>query len=550
VTFSATVIGTPGSGTPTGSVQFSEGGTTLGTVALVSGAASLSISDLPTGSDVITAVYSGDANFSPSTGSIAQTVKQAQTATTLGSTLNPSTYYQPVTFTANVAPTTGSGMATGTVTFLNGTQTFGSATLSNGSASFSIFYLPAGTDSITAAYNGDANCLKSTSTALSQVVNQATTGTTLQSSQNPSLVNTAVTFTATVTPQYGGSATGTVTFYENGTAIGAPVTVSAGQASITATFTSAGMFSIAATYSGDTNFMGSTGSLSQQVNASLVTTTTLTTSRTPSLVGQTVTFTAQIHPSSGSIPNGEMVTFLDGGTAIGTGTTSGNLAIFSTAALAAGTHSITASYPGDVTYQGSVSNTVDQVVQKYQTRTALASSANPSTYGQSVTLTATVTTGGPPPTGTVTFKNGNAGIGIGTVSGGAATLTTSRLSAGTNSLTAVYGGSAASAPSISAPVSQVVKPANTTITLTSSKNPSNSGQSVTFTAMVTSAYATPTGTVTFTMGSTTLGTATLAAGKARFTTSTLPVGSDTITASYNATTNFVGSSASLTQTVN
>lgn len=88
-----------------------------------------------------------------------------------------------------------------------------------------------------------------------------------------------------------------------------------------------------------------------------------------------------------------------------------------------------------------------------------------------------------------------------------------------------------------------------TITMvTSSKNPSSHGQSVTFTATVSSDYATPTGTVTFTQGSTTLGTATLAAGKAKLAVTTLPVGSDTVTATYGGTANFIGSSGSIVET--
>jgi hypothetical protein len=85
--------------------------------------------------------------------------------------------------------------------------------------------------------------------------------------------------------------------------------------------------------------------------------------------------------------------------------------------------------------------------------------------------------------------------------------------------------------------------------VTSSKNPSSEGQSVTFTATVTLAYATPAGTVTFTNGSTTLGAATLAGGKAKLAVTTLPVGSDTVTATYAGTADFGGSSGSIVQTV-
>jgi hypothetical protein len=244
------------------------------------------------------------------------------------------------------------------------------------------------------------------------------------------------------------------------------------------------------------------------------------------------------------------VTFNDGTASIGTGTTTSGVATFKTSSLAAGTHSITATYAGDGTYLSSTSAVVKQVVNKNATTTMLSSSPNPSTYGQSVTFTAKVSSSGPTPTGTVTFKNGSSAIGTGRLSGGTATFTSTKLAAGMSSITAVYGGDAASLGSTSAPLSQSVTQAATTTTVTSSKNPSTQGQSVTFTATVSSAYATPAGTVTFAYGSTTLGTATLAAGKAKLAVTALPAGSDTVTGTYGGNGDFKGSSGSIVQTVN
>ena len=76
------------------------------------------------------------------------------------------------------------------------------------------------------------------------------------------------------------------------------------------------------------------------------------------------------------------------------------------------------------------------------------------------------------------------------------------------------------------------------ISLTSSLNPSDSGQSVMFTATVTSGSGSPTGTVTFKDGATTLGTFALSTGLAKFTTSTLTVGTHSITGVYNGDTLF------------
>jgi ABC-type enterochelin transport system permease subunit len=168
-----------------------------------------------------------------------------------------------VTFTATVS--SGSGTPTGTVTFYNNTANMGTATLSGGQAIFNKIFVSAGAKLITAVYSGDATFASSTSPELNQVVDQATTTTTLVSSVNPSVVGQLVTFTATVTPQFGGSPTGTVTFM-NGTATMGTVTISGGQAKFNKKFVIQGMKSITANYSGDPNFTASSGGLIQTVN--------------------------------------------------------------------------------------------------------------------------------------------------------------------------------------------------------------------------------------------------------------------------------------------
>jgi two-component sensor histidine kinase len=90
------------------------------------------------------------------------------------------------------------------------------------------------------------------------------------------------------------------------------------------------------------------------------------------------------------------------------------------------------------------------------TSTSVASSLNPSTFGQSVTFTATVTSSGGTPTGTVTFKDGTSTLGTGTLSSGKAKFTTSTLSKGTHSITGVYGGSADFLSSTSPALTQTV----------------------------------------------------------------------------------------------
>jgi hypothetical protein len=134
----------------------------------------------------------------------------------------------------------------------------------------------------------------------------------------------------------------------------------------------------------------------------------------------------------------------------------------------------------------------------------------------------------------VAFKQGITVIGTVPVSGGQASLTTAFSNAGTYSITAVYSGDLNYNPSISNVRKQVVNKIPTTTLVTSSLNPSNFGQTVTFTATVSSSLGSPADgdTVTFTDGTTTLGTGTLTSGVATFGTSTLTAGTHSIKASY------------------
>jgi len=91
------------------------------------------------------------------------------------------------------------------------------------------------------------------------------------------------------------------------------------------------------------------------------------------------------------------------------------------------------------------------------TSTTLASSVNPSSVGQAVTFTATVTGASGAPTGTVTFFDGGTAIGTATLAAGAASFTTSSLTLGAHNITASYGGSAGSAASTSSVLTQIVQ---------------------------------------------------------------------------------------------
>jgi hypothetical protein len=107
---------------------------------------------------------------------------------------------------------------------------------------------------------------------------------------------------------------------------------------------------------------------------------------------------------------------------------------------------------------GNQTGGVGVLLARYITTTNLSSSPNPSVYGQSVTLTAIVSSDGPSATaGAVTFKNGTKWLGKATLNAGVATLTTTKLPAGTLSITARYNGDVQSVKSTSPALIQVVQ---------------------------------------------------------------------------------------------
>ncbi len=380
----------------------------------------------------------------------------SSSATTLTSSLNPSALGQAVTFTATVKPATGSGTPTGTVTFNDGATVLGPGTLSGGTATLTTSGLGAGVHSITAIYGGDANFASSTSPALMQTVSKAASSTSVVSSNSSSNRGVAVTFTATVTSSAASIPTGTVTFQDGVTTLGTG-TLSGGTATFATSGLGTGAHSITAIYGGDANFTGSTSPILTETIGKAVSSIAVGSSNNPSIIGTAVTFTAAVtSPVTGTLTG--TVTFQDGATALGMGTLSGGTATFTTSGLTAGTHSITAVYSGDANFAGGTSPALMQTVNKVGDSTSVASSNNPSIFGSAVTFTATVkpATGSGTPTGTVTFNDGATVLGAGTLSGATATFTTSGLTGGTHSITAIYGGDANFANSTSPGLTQTV----------------------------------------------------------------------------------------------
>ena len=172
------------------------------------------------------------------------------------------------------------------------------------------------------------------------------------------------------------------------------------------------------------------------------TSTTLTSAPNPSAYGQMVTLTATVHAQDGSLPTGT-VTFESNGVQIGSAPLNNlGTAVLTYNALPVGNDSLVAMYGGSSTLAPSTSNTVPQVVNRDATRTTVTSSPNPSTGGEQVTITASVTPAGPP-TGTVGFTSNGAAISgctSVTLTSGTAQCVSSSLAVGTDAIVATYSG--------------------------------------------------------------------------------------------------------------
>jgi len=281
----------------------------------------------------------------------------------------------------------------------------------------------------------------------------------------------------------------------------------------------------------------------------------LTTSPSPIVPGQQVTITAAVTGASGGSvpPDGSEVDFSDSKTgALGAGFTVNGVATLITTFSAAGADRITAVYSGDAYHNPSQLSLVVNI-STFATSISVGSSVNPSSFGQSVTFSATViSAGGNIPTGTVTFKNGATLIANGTLNAsGVASVSSTLLPVGAHSITATYTGDSLDGKSVSSAIPLTVNPAQLSMTLTSAPNPSTAGQAVKFTATITSSGHLPTGPVSFSYNGSLLGNGTLnASGVAVFSSTKLPSGSDTVTATFNPTTNYSGASASTVQNVN
>jgi RHS repeat-associated protein len=230
---------------PTGTITFKDGATTLGTGTLTAGSASLSYTFNTAGAHSITAEYAGDANNASSTSAASVlTVNKVDSITSLNVTPNPAKPLEPVTMTATVIGFN----PTGTVNFMSGLTLLGTSPVNAGVATLSTSFTDAGMRPVTAVYSGDPVNTSSNLIVVELNVNKVASTTSLSVTPSPARPGEPVTMTATVT---GFNPTGVVSFMEGGYVIGGAV-VNGGVATFNTTFPAAGSYVITALYGADT----------------------------------------------------------------------------------------------------------------------------------------------------------------------------------------------------------------------------------------------------------------------------------------------------------
>ena len=573
------------------------------------------------GNHLITATYSGDTNYNASPASspaTAITVLGGTSTTTITNvTPVPSVYgVNSERITATVAGVGGNPTVGTTVTFtdLTTTTTLGTANVVNAGGvytatliSLTSTSLTGGGHSIQAVWAGDANFNGSTSVSTLVTITKNGTGTMVTSPASGASVSFGTPFTAVVTPSSSGAGTpsNTVTFTVTGGSFSSPqtFTVSLPAGSNVATLAPSlapGTYSISAAYNGDGNFTNSnsTSSVAQGGQGGPVTNITVNrvtpsftsvtgTSGSPStsivtlspalVFGQPVVLTATLNSGGAPVVEGT-VTFTDGGVTLGSASVVNGVAQLTTSQMGipnlpvGASQTISTSY-SDASGTGYNSIAIGPTVTPFtvntaNTMTTISSlSPNPSTIGQTVTLTAAVSaTGASLATvngGTVTFTENGSFLGTSSaVVSGSASITASFATVGAFNIVATYNGSApnfaGSAPS--ATVVQHVASMTTTMSVAVLTSSPVFGQAVTVQATVTPSSGTLDTSIpvsfkdTFNGVTTTLGNGTLAivSGKlvATFVTTTaLSVGSHTITATYAGNASIVGSSNTASTTV-
>ncbi|MFG0787541.1 Ig-like domain repeat protein [Delftia tsuruhatensis] len=527
-----------GAGLGNGSVVFKSGSTVLGTVKVVNGVAEITLNNLPSGLQAISASHVSDSGEAlASTGALSVQIQQ-RSETSLQGTPSSITVPGRLTLTAKVSGSNPQG----TVSFFQGETLLGVATVSAGKAILDMDATPAlllnGANAITLRYSGDALHQASVASATVNAVHRTSptpsdkllpTLETLRISPSmvvlrPNSIDSGPSISFSVAVK-GSAPGGTVTFLIDGKVRGAAAVVN-GMATlkVKATDLEQGPHDVVASYSGDAVHQP------QQLTASGAL-------QVMQLPPQATAFNGTVRVSTGSetvlrvqlmgpvTPTGR-VDFYSNGQLIGSAAldASGAATLDATALLLAGEHSIEARYAGDTNNSAVVSRTSKLTLLPAPADIQVSTSASRILQGESIELTARLAPEAAQ--GQVTFYANGQVVGVANVTAGLARLTTTALQAvGNAQITASYTGSAEQPSSVRTNVAQVqvdialqpqppatqAQPTRTELTVSGSML---GLESIRLTASIDAAGGTPGGTVSFYDGDLLVGTASVVNGKA------------------------------------
>ncbi len=461
------------------------------------------------------------------------------TTTITADTPDPSTPGQEVAVSVTVSGA--GGTPTGTVN-ITGADTNCTITLSGGSGSCNtVKFNTAGVKTLTATYSGDVNFAASSGTVGHTVDKGVTLTSITADTPDPSVPGQSVLVSVSVLG-LGVTPTGTVAI--TGADTNCTITLSSGIGSCNVVFNTAGAKTLVATYNGDTNYTGSSGSASHTVSQGATTTTITADTPDPSVPFQTVAVSVTVS-GAGTLPTGTVaITGADTNCTITLASGSGSCnAVF----ITEGAKTLTATYSGDGNYTGS-SGSASHTVKNATTTTITADAPDPSTPGQTVAVSVTVSSGGTTPTGTVAITGADTNC-IVTLVAGSGSCNVVFNTAGAKTLTATYNGDSLNLGSMDTEGHTVNQGTSTTVITTDTPDPSTAGQSVLVSVTVSGAGVTPTGSVVIS-GADINCTITLSGGSGSCSVVFNTIGAKTITANYSGDGNYLGSLDTEAHTVN
>jgi len=554
----------PGSGTPTGSVTVSDGGSQSCVASLSDGAGSCDITETAVGPYGFSASYGGDDNnaVSSTTSSLPVDVAQDDTTTAVTNTNSTFVVGQPITVDVSVgANSPGAGTPTGSVTVSDGESQSCIASLSDGAGSCDITESTAGPYAFSASYTGDDNdAVSSTSTPFGITVSGDATTTAITSTTSNPVVGQPITIDVSVGANSpgAGTPTGSVTVSDGGTQ-SCIASLSDGAGSCEITESVASSYSFSATYGGDPNDSSSSTSSTSSVTVGQDSSATSITQTTSSpVVGQPITIDVSVgatSPGTGT-PTGS-VTVSDGASQSCVASLTAGTGSCQVTETAPGPFNFTASYGGDANdFSSSTASSTDVTVGQDATTTTITNTVSGFVVGQPITIDVSVGADSPgsgTPTASVTVSDGAGQSCIATLSSGAGNCEITETVAGPYDFSASYGGDDNDAvSSTSTPFDITVSGDATTTAITSTTSSPVVGQAITVDVSVGAnapGSGTPTGSVTVSDGTSRSCIASLSDGSGSCEITETSARSYSFSAAYGGNSNDASSSTSASSDV-